>query len=300
MQRDDAAKDPPKLREESPFYAENLAKAQARAVELTQMSLSDAQAAATEEYDRLCREHAEYEGARTETRNRYNAMLSAVIAWQPPTPDHQGLKDLMVQQLTDSRQFDCDYSSAYPVPRSAEKYLAEEREKARLGCDLAAQSLGEEKERVAKANAWITALYESLPADSTPTRQDSQRHQPGCMALQAWDEPDACTCASPAVAQAVEMPHDVRRLINRAKDIIGTRGKPLDSYESVVVYLADRVAHLEQLRDDVFLLAHRIRRNQSLDLVPHIIRLCEERGAKAQILRSDPSPSRPAGDTIHG
>lgn len=163
MQRDSDADEPPKLREESPYYAESLAQAEARAAELATITLWEAEKAAQVEYESRCESHKQIETERTEARNRYNAVLSQVVAWQPPSPDHQALKDLMVQQLTEARRFDCDFSDPYPIRRSAEKYLAEERERARKECDRSAQGLGEERERVAKANAWITALYESLP-----------------------------------------------------------------------------------------------------------------------------------------
>lgn len=40
-------------------------------------------------------------------KNRYNAMLSKVRRWTPPSKDHEGIKDFMESQLIDSLDFDC-------------------------------------------------------------------------------------------------------------------------------------------------------------------------------------------------
>lgn len=40
--------------------------------------------------------------------HRYIKMLSMVKAWQPPTPDHAGLKEFMSEQINSSIEFDCD------------------------------------------------------------------------------------------------------------------------------------------------------------------------------------------------
>lgn len=42
-------------------------------------------------------------------RKRYAAMMRKVLAWQPPTPEHQNLKDFMLNQLRDSIEYDCSY-----------------------------------------------------------------------------------------------------------------------------------------------------------------------------------------------
>jgi len=46
---------------------------------------------------------------------RYQRMMALVDAWNPPTKDHENLKDFMSDQLADSIDFDCDlkYSEQY-------------------------------------------------------------------------------------------------------------------------------------------------------------------------------------------
>lgn len=40
-------------------------------------------------------------------KNRYNAMLSKVRRWTPPSKEYEGVKDFMESQLIDSLDFDC-------------------------------------------------------------------------------------------------------------------------------------------------------------------------------------------------
>lgn len=40
-------------------------------------------------------------------KNRYNAMLSKVRSWIPPSEDYKGIKDFMESQLIESLDFDC-------------------------------------------------------------------------------------------------------------------------------------------------------------------------------------------------
>lgn len=40
-------------------------------------------------------------------KNRYNAMLSKVRSWVPPSEDYNGIKNFMESQLLDSLSFDC-------------------------------------------------------------------------------------------------------------------------------------------------------------------------------------------------
>lgn len=42
-------------------------------------------------------------------KNRYNAMLSKVRRWTPPSKEYEGVKDFMESQLIDSLDFDCSH-----------------------------------------------------------------------------------------------------------------------------------------------------------------------------------------------
>jgi hypothetical protein len=163
MQRDDPMDQPPKLREESPYYAESVARDEARVAYLATLTPEEAEREAAAQFDAAMVRHREYEEERTVTRNRYNAMLAQAVQWTPPTPEHQGLKDLMIQQLTESIKYDCGPLWAAPERMSGAEWLAAEQEAAERSLTRSRESLREERERVKEANGWITALYESMP-----------------------------------------------------------------------------------------------------------------------------------------
>ena len=162
MQRDDPGNEPPKLREEAPFYADMLSRAETRFREVDGMTTEAAERGAADAHKKALDFFHERRADRTETANRYSAMLAEVLAWGPPTPAHVGLKEFMTDQLTESRRFDCEYDLHEPTRERASEWLATEFAAAARNLNRARQSLADEQERVRCANAWINALYESL------------------------------------------------------------------------------------------------------------------------------------------
>lgn len=162
LQRDDESDALPTHREESPHYAKSLAEARERLALLEGMTPTEAQDAADRSYGIL---YAEYEKRKAENlteRHRYNAMLAEVVQWKPPTPEHVGLKDFMVEQLRSSIDFD-DHEPEAPAHLSGPTWRATEISKVRGNVAYYEKSWREERERVRGANQWIDALYESLP-----------------------------------------------------------------------------------------------------------------------------------------
>jgi len=165
MQRDDDPNDPPKPREISTHYEDSLREA-TKALDVA-LAWTDEEAGrlATAEDRKDLAYWRESEKKSADRRVRYEAMLTAVTAWVPPTSEHNGLKTFMVEQITGSIKWDCSTCDAPTCPTGAEyreltikarsrdvTYYTEERQK--------------EIERVDGANAWITALYDSLKAVS--------------------------------------------------------------------------------------------------------------------------------------
>lgn len=102
---------------------------------------------------------------RASGRKRYEAMLAKVRQWEPPTPEHVNLKDFMIEQLTNSMNFDC--RGEY-MPRICGKQ--EHMEYERSG-KFYEDNLRVSKERLEKAiqscesrNAWLKDLRDSLRA----------------------------------------------------------------------------------------------------------------------------------------
>lgn len=164
MQRDDPASDPPKHREPSDYYDKQLAQAQERLAWLRTLTPEQAQAEAIRLHDEDVRTEASYAAKRAETRKRYEAMLVEVDHWTPPTAQHVEMKSFMRSQLAESIDFDClEYRHEYPT-RDGAKWLQEETERAYKNVGRYAEEAAKERERCAGANAWIDALYASLPS----------------------------------------------------------------------------------------------------------------------------------------
>lgn len=147
----------------SPYYAEQKAKGEARLAELQAMSDNEADTAAQAAYDQAVAAWDEIEAKRKAMKQRYEAMLAEAEAWTPPTPDHQGLKDFMVKQLTESIDFDCsmDY---WPRPNRlhGSEWLEQEIARSERMVEMDRKHYDEEVERSANRTAWVKALRESV------------------------------------------------------------------------------------------------------------------------------------------
>lgn len=164
MMRDEPHDAPiPERFEPSDYHKNKIIETERRITELENMSIDDALEAAENEHISELRRWQERESERTDLRNKYNAMMAEVVKWQPPTPEHQGLKDFMIEQIETSRRFDC--SGTYddkPKPLMPSEWKAKEMEKARRDIDYHTKEHAEEVNRTEGRNNWIKALRESL------------------------------------------------------------------------------------------------------------------------------------------
>lgn len=162
MQRDDPSADPPKRREPSDYAAKRLVEDRARLAEVNAMTVEQAEAAATAEYEKAMADEEKYAANRRATRSRYEAMLAKVVLWEPPTADHVGLKKFMEEQIRESISFDCAEYPSRLQRLNGRDWLEREQKRLVESIGRNAQSQAEEEARCAGANAWIDALYASL------------------------------------------------------------------------------------------------------------------------------------------
>lgn len=169
MQRDNAMDELPKHREESSYYAKSLAEASAEVVRLDALTEDEAQQEMDSETTDTEHHEEDMRLKGRSTRMRYEAMLAEAQEWEPPTPDHAALKTFMEEQLTGSIDFDChEYTNDRESPADATGWLLAKRAKAAEHLAYSQKTLNEEQERVATANKWIDALYESLAVGGKP------------------------------------------------------------------------------------------------------------------------------------
>lgn len=162
MMRDEPAGAPIPEFEPSDYSAGELKKAQARLADLKAMTPQQAELRCLAEYDAQCKQVAEWNKSKAELRRKYETMLEKVRAWNPPTPDHAGLKEFMEEQIVSSIKFDC---SEFPAPELVRgKFWLEHRiQKAQDDIAYHAKSYAEEVERTNGRNKWVRDLNASIP-----------------------------------------------------------------------------------------------------------------------------------------
>lgn len=100
-------------------------------------------------------------------RARYTKVLNQTQAWNPPSKEHQGLKDFMIQQLTQSIEFDCDekyYHDILERPRSTpNEWLTEQLKHAEWSVTYHTDQLAKYKVSFAKNIKWIQDLQSAVP-----------------------------------------------------------------------------------------------------------------------------------------
>lgn len=104
----------------------------------------------------------EQKESRKALQERYAAMLEQVKAWEPPTEEHNGLKDFMISQLQESMDYDCIVYSPYTDDR--EEYI-----EYHMSPDPLLKEIAYYKERYEKEvelcnnrKQWVIKLMESL------------------------------------------------------------------------------------------------------------------------------------------
>lgn len=158
------------------YYEDSKVKAEARLVELAAMTPEEIMQANRQDRAEVLKSRAESAVKRRLIRERYQAMLAEVAEWEPPTADHTGLKDFMVQQLEESIRFDCGDISWPEMPEvDPAAWFEEEIARADRTIARSNQQIAEEIERARGRTEWVQALRSSLEAagasDSAKTRR---------------------------------------------------------------------------------------------------------------------------------
>jgi len=158
----------PERFEPSQYNAERLAEARAEQHRLRVMTSKEAQAAAVAEVAECERNKADYFARRNAERQRYEAMITKVQAWERAP---EGIKEFALEQLHRGMEFDC--------PLDAEKYYSEcptrdgdewrrlKLEKCEKDIIYHAAEQAKEDARIEGRNAWLAQLRASLTPPAT-------------------------------------------------------------------------------------------------------------------------------------
>lgn len=96
------------------------------------------------------------------TKVKYLDMLAKVQAWQPPSPDHAGMKEFMIKQIEESLHFDFLGPEYREKLMMFDEWKAEQENKAECDLQYHVREHTSEVERVEGRNRWLKQLRESL------------------------------------------------------------------------------------------------------------------------------------------
>lgn len=154
---------PEEFTSDDSYHTKGLEDAQKGLAEAKAMTLAKAERCAQEDYDKALAAHHETLKRREAIRVRYTAMLDQVNRWVPPSDDHNNLKKFMVEQLTQSIDWDCcGYQSEIPCKLTAREWRDQHIDHCRRDMAYHQEAIEKERQRVEFNNRWIRQLRESL------------------------------------------------------------------------------------------------------------------------------------------
>lgn len=143
------------------YHARAAGDARRRLDEVLAWDEADAQDAADTAHLEAVQHAAEVTKRNSELRERYEAMLVMVNAWEPPTEDHVEFKKFMADQLQSSIDGDT-YTVSVPDPVTPEQYVIDQTERAKRDIAYHEAEQAKEYERAEQRTAWVKALRASL------------------------------------------------------------------------------------------------------------------------------------------
>jgi len=123
------------------------------------------------EFDDYVKKQTAYYNEQIDKQNKlkdsYQQMLDKANAWTPPTSEHEGLKQFMIDQLSDSLKNDCGNDYYQMELSQIESYtyegmVSDMRASNKRDIEYHTEQLKKDNERVDTRNEWISALYKSL------------------------------------------------------------------------------------------------------------------------------------------
>jgi len=144
-----------------PWYMEDYIKSKKRYDEMLLLTDNEWKEAFGKYREDVLSSYADSCRKQEEQRARYQGMLDKVMYWEPPTPDHIGLKEFMVDQITSSIDSDC-YKINPPNIGDINKYIADSLNYAKQSMDTASARFMSEIEKCKERTQWVQALKKSL------------------------------------------------------------------------------------------------------------------------------------------
>jgi len=154
----------PEKFEESDYYKKKVENIKEKLQELKSLSDAELQIIIDKEYENKIKDNQERILECKALKEKYDEMLYQVNEWNPPSKEHIGLKNFMIDQINISYS-DCDYSyyeNKKIIKLQIEQYKYEKEKELLKDLDYHMKRWKEEAERTAERNLWIKQLRESL------------------------------------------------------------------------------------------------------------------------------------------
>lgn len=165
--RDDPLDAPlPEKFEPAPYYRDRLTKANADLSEALGMTVAEARVLMESEAEARAKRNAKRREEHAATAAAYMRMRGEVLAWKPPTSEHEGIKKFMLEQLSTG-----DPGSLYQEDEGASnaaEWLARRIASCSREVERAAKAMAEEEQRCRTRTDWLQALVASLPEAKSP------------------------------------------------------------------------------------------------------------------------------------
>jgi len=163
MRDDPSDAEIPKAFEPSNYHTEALDKARKELNNLLETDDKTKQALIDAKHKDAIRSYREYLVKHSAKQTRYEQMIEDTEAWTPPTSEHIGLKDFMLQQLRDSLSWDCSGSLlSSPKKSTIVVWTQAEEDRIRANIKYHEEGLAKEKERCNERTEWVNQLRDSL------------------------------------------------------------------------------------------------------------------------------------------
>jgi len=158
-------KEIPEKFEPSDHHSKALAKTNFELVAFLDLPEEDRVTIWNDEHDRARKMREETLEGKVKLHRNYSNMLEKVLAWTPPTGDHKGLKDFMIEQIQTSIDHDCDikyYDKNPVVQMNFTEWVEMKKECLEDSIKYHIEHGKKEIDSFNKKNEWIKDLRNSL------------------------------------------------------------------------------------------------------------------------------------------
>lgn len=158
-----SGEDIPEKIELNTYHKEQIEKYKEKIEKLNSMTIEDAKEKLKEKRKKLEKDRQATINRNEEIKEKYNDMLEKVRNWNPPTKEHEPIKEFMIEQIDKSKDWD-----EHSIPKINEIYYKPKKwlEKQKESCidtlNHHQKSWREELEYNKKQNRWLKKLRESL------------------------------------------------------------------------------------------------------------------------------------------